>query len=334
MRGLKHACGDLGAMAILLVTLFTGGSALAYEIWVTNQGTDKVQVIDSATLKEIASFSTDSKPHNIEFSPDFTRAYVSNVGAGTVTVIDAVGRKIVATVPTGKGAHGVNRSPSGRLLYVTNTGDETVSVIDTSSLKVVKTVSAGRIPSVAIFTPDERKAYIANVGGSLSVIDVEKAEVVGEVSGLKGAIVLAVSKDGKTVYVARGFEDKVGVVDTTTDRIRATISAGKDPHSVWITPDGRFVWVVNRLSNTISVVETGRDRVVRTIRKVGDKPDILAFSPDGSKAVVTLRGKAATGDPKLLSGSEPGLSVIDVRTGKVIAKVKLGGDPHGVAVRP
>jgi YVTN family beta-propeller protein len=156
MRGLKNLCGSIGVMVILLVTLFTGASALAYEIWVTNQGTDKVQVIDSATLKEIASISTDSKPHNIEFSPDFTRAYVSNVGAGTVTVIDAVGRKIVTTVPTGKGAHGVNRSPSGRLLYVTNTGDETVSIIDTSSLKVVKTVSAGRIPSVAIFTPDER----------------------------------------------------------------------------------------------------------------------------------------------------------------------------------
>ena len=92
--------------------------------------------------------------------------------------------------------------------------------------------------------------------------------------------------------------------------------------------------MVNRLSNTISVVETGRDRVVRTIRKVGDKPDILAFSPDGSRTFVTLRGKAATGDPKLLSGSEPGLSVIDVRAGKVIAKVKLGGDPHSVGVRP
>jgi len=177
MKSIKNVCANLGVMAIWLATLFTGASALAYEIWVTNQGTDKVQVIDSATLKEIASISTDSKPHNIEFSPDFTRAYVSNVGAGTVTVIDAVGRKIIATVPTGKGAHGVNRSPSGRLLYVTNTADETVSVIDTSSLKVVKTISVGRIPSVAIFTPDERKAYIANVSGSLSVIDVEKAEV-------------------------------------------------------------------------------------------------------------------------------------------------------------
>src|SRR3989304_4339095 len=71
-----------------------------------------------------------------------------------------------------------------------------------------------------------------------------------------------------------------------------------------------------------------------TIRRVGDKPAILAFSLDGSRTFVTLRGKAATGDPKLLSGSEPGLSVIDVPTGKVIAKVKLGGDPHGVAVRP
>jgi YVTN family beta-propeller protein len=74
LSGARRKSAMLGAMVILLVTVLTGASALAYEIWVTNQGTDKVQVIDSATLKEIASFSTDSKPHNIEFSPDFTRA--------------------------------------------------------------------------------------------------------------------------------------------------------------------------------------------------------------------------------------------------------------------
>jgi YVTN family beta-propeller protein len=318
----------------LLVAPFGGGLAPAYEIWVTNQGTDTVHVIDGATLKEVGGISTGAKPHNIEFSPDFTRAYVSNVGAGTLTVIDAASRKTIAAIPTGRGAHGANRSPSGRLLYVTNTADETISVIDTSSLRVVKTLPAGRIPSVAVFTPDEKKAYIANVSGSLSVIDVERTEVAGEVPGLKGAIVLAVSRDGRKVYVARGFENTVGVVDTTVDRVRSTIPAGKDAHSVWITPDGRFVWVVNRLSNTISVVSTDRDRVVRTVRNVGDKPDILAFSPDGARAFVTLRGKAATGDPELLSGSEPGLSVIDVAAGKVVAKVRLGGDPHGVAVRP
>jgi YVTN family beta-propeller protein len=306
----------------------------AYEIWVTNQGLDKVHVIDGETLRELATISTGSKPHNIEFSPDFRRAYVSVLGDGAVAVIDAATRRTVATVPTGKGAHGVNRSPSGRLLYVTNTGDETVTVVETASLTATRTLPVGSIPSVAVFTPDERKAYVAHVSGGLSVIDVGRGAVVRKVPGLQGAIVLAISKDGRKVYVARGFDDKVGVIDTSTDRVRKTIPAGRDAHSVWVSPDGRFAWIVNRLSNTITVLATDRDRVVRTIAEVGDKPDILAFSPDGSKAFVTLRGNAATGDRKLLSGSEPGLSVIDAGSGGVLAKVALGGDPHGVAVRP
>lgn len=324
----------IGAMALLLLGPFCPMSARAYEIWVTNQGLDKVQVLDGETLNGLATIATDSKPHNIEFSRDLARAYVSNVGAGTVTVIDAVARKTIAIIPTGRGAHGVNLSPSGRLLYVTNTAEETVSVVETSSLNVVNTIPTGPIPSVAIFTPDEKKAYVANVSGSLSVIDVDKGKVIRRVPGLKGAIVLTISKDGKKVYVARGFENKVGVLDTVPDRIRSTISAGKDAHSVSLAPDGKSVWVVNRLSSTISVIATDRDRIVRTIRDVGDKPDILAFSLDGRRAFVTLRGQAVTGDPKLLSGREPGLSVIDVASGKVITKIPLGGDPHGVAVRP
>ncbi len=334
MRHLHGMVGRLSAGMFLLAALFGAVRAGALEIWVTNQGLDKVHVIDGETLKELATISTGSQPHNIEFSPDFSRAYVSTLGAGAVTVIDAVTRNTVATIPTGRGAHGVNRSPSGRLLYVTNTGDETVTVVETASLAAVKTLSVGPIPSVAGFTPDEKKAYIAHVSGILTVIDVKKGEVIRTVSGLQGAIVLAVSKDGRKVYVARGFEDKVGVVDTTTDRVRKTVSAGRDAHSVWVTPDGRFAWIVNRLSNTISILATDRDHVVRTIAEVGDKPDILAFSPDGTRAFLTLRGKAVTGDPKLLSGSEPGFSVIDTGSGRVLAKVALGGDPHGLAVRP
>jgi YVTN family beta-propeller protein len=322
------------AALFVLACMLGAPQTCAYEIWVTNQGLDKVHVIDGDTLKELIAIPTGSKPHNIEFSPDFGRAYVSNLGDGAVAVIDAAARRTVATIPTGKGAHGVNRSPSGRLLYVTNTGDETVTVVETASLTAIKTLSVGSIPSVAVFTPDEKKAYVAHVSGGLSVIDVGRGEVVRRVPGLQGAIVLAISKDGRKVYVARGFDDTVGVLDTRTDRVRKTISAGRDAHSVWVSPDGRFAWIVNRLSNTISVLATDRDRVVRSIADVGDKPDILAFSPDGSKAFVTLRGKAVTGDPKLLSGNEPGLSVVDTGSGRVLAKVALGGDPHGVAVRP
>lgn len=333
-KGLLKGWRALGATWLLIAGLFGSGPAWAYEIWVTNQGTDQVHVIDGDALRELAVIPTDANPNAIEFSADFTRAFVSCIAAGSVTVIDAVSRKKIATIATGKGAHSVNRSPDGRLLYVANSGDRTVSVIDTASLKVSKTFSAGEAPTAVGFSPDGTTAYVAHAGGSLSVIDVKKAKVVRRVPGLGGGIGLAISKDGKKGYVAAGFEDTVAVVDTRTGRVLSTIRTGKDAHAVFLTPDGTSVWVVNRLSNTIAIVGTDHDRIVRTIENVGDRPDILVLAPDGRKAFVTLHGKVPPGYPEFLSGSEPGLSVIDVTSGRVITKMRLNGDPHGVAVRP
>lgn len=224
-------------------------------------------------------------------------------------------------------------------MYVTNTGEQTVTIIKTP-WDVVRHIPVDSIPSVVSFTPDWKKAYVAHVSGLLSVIDTTiyndpaTYKVVRKIPNLKGAIVLAMSKDGKKLYVARGVENKVSVVNTKTDRVIKNINAGKDAHSVWLTPDGKQIWVVNRLGNSISVIDVKTDKIVRTIKNIGDKPDILAFSPDGSRAFVTLRGKAQTGDPKVLSGTEPGFSVIDVKTGKVIKKISMQGDPHGIAVSP
>jgi YVTN family beta-propeller protein len=91
---------------------------------------------------------------------------------------------------------------------------------------------------------------------------------------------------------------------------------------------------LNRLSNDLTVVDGVTDRVIRTVPGVGDRPDIGDFAPDGRRLFVSLRGQAVTGDPALLSGKEPGLAVIDATTGERVGYVPLGGDPHGVTVRP
>jgi YVTN family beta-propeller protein len=113
------------------------------------------------------------------------------------------------------------------------------------------------------------------------------------------------------------------------------ITHGKEAHGVDLTADGREAWVPNRQSGDVSIFDAATGELIATIPNVGDKTDIIAFSPDGARAFVTTRGVAQTGDPSLVTGKEPGISVIDVASRSVIKKVPLvGGDPHGVAVRP
>ncbi|MGI0089611.1 MAG: YncE family protein, partial [Nitrosopumilaceae archaeon] len=116
-----------------------------YEIWVTNQGLDKIQILkikDGETLESVAEIEIDgdgkpatSKPHMIFFDSATKYAYVANVGAGAVTIIDVSKREIVTTIPTGNGAHAAVPSPDDKRVYVVNMRDATITEILTDTEK-------------------------------------------------------------------------------------------------------------------------------------------------------------------------------------------------------
>ncbi|HEU5261530.1 MAG TPA: hypothetical protein VFU41_08935 [Gemmatimonadales bacterium] len=79
------------------------------------------------------------------------------------------------------------------------------------------------------------------------------------------------------------------------------------------------------------------DHRYATIAFVGRTPDLIALSPDASRAYLTLRGpKPAPTMPHATAGETPGLAVVDVPGQKLLEVVKLGnqetGDFHGVFV--
>jgi YVTN family beta-propeller protein len=310
--------------------------AFAYEVWVTNQGSNKVQIIDGKTLAVIGEASAGTKPHNVTFTADGKFAWVANVGSNDVSVIDTASRKVIATVPAGKTAHAVTFSPDGKHAYVANPGEATVMVFDAGNYKPIKTIQVGKAPALVIFSKDGKKAYVANgADATLSVIDTAKREVIKTVSNVgKGAMGMVTSADGKRLVVTGGGENKVTIVDTEKDTVVRDLVHGKDAHGAALTPDGRHVWVPNRLSGDVSIINIATGELVATIPNVGDKTDIIAISPDGTRAFVTTRGEAQTGDPKIHSGKEPGVSVVDVKSRKLVKKISLGGDPHGVGIKP
>ena len=89
-----------------------------------------------------------------------------------------------------------------------------------------------------------------------------------------------------------------------------------------------------RFANQVVVVETrsGRYQVIAVI-PTPDKPDGIAFAPDGSRAFVANRGTAVTGDIHTLTGAQQGFSVIDTATRRALGHIPLDGDIHGLTVR-
>ena len=94
-----------------------------------------------------------------------------------------------------------------------------------------------------------------------------------------------------------------------------------DAHGATLTKHQRYLWVADRGRNFIWVIDTTTDQMVNMITLAGavsadPTPDLLATSPNGSHAFMSLRGpNPLTADPHVSTGSTPGVGVIKVLQG-------------------
>src|SRR5690606_36498185 len=89
---------------------------------------------------------------------------------------------------------------------------------------------------------------------------------------------LALSPDGKRLYVANGRARTVSVIDLETNDVVANVRVGERPWGIGLTSDGKFFYTANGPSNNVSVIDTESLNVVSTIR-VGASPWGISIGP-------------------------------------------------------
>jgi len=123
------------------------------------------------------------------------------------------------------------------------------------------------------------------------------------------------------VYVTNYGSTTASVIDTTTNKVTATVPVGNHPFGVAVNSDGTKAYVTNDISGTVSVIDTATNKVTVTVKVEYQYPGGVAVNPDGTKVYVT-------------SGKSNNVSVIDTASNTVTATVSVGKNSHGVAVSP
>jgi YVTN family beta-propeller protein len=271
------------------------------------------------------------------------RVLVTNERGGTLSVIDGVSRRLLSTVPLGKRPRGLKVSPDGRLLYVALSGSPIAG------------------PNV-----DESKLPPADKGADgIGVVDLAALKLLHILRGVSDPEQLAVSADGKHLYIASEDTGRAIVMDAVSGKQLASLAVGGEPEGVTLSPNGRFVYVTSEEHHQVAVIDTSSNKVAATVT-VGQRPRFTEFSDDGALAFVSgendgsitvidaraqkvLRvmklpgaltrpvGMAISHDSKLLytvTGRGKNLLAVDVASGKVLNSLEVGPRPWGVAISP
>lgn len=208
-------------------------------LYVSNEEDSALTAFDLTTRKKVFEVKVGGEPEGVKTSADGKLVYVTSEVASLVHVIDVAARKVVKNIPVGKRPR--RFLLSGGELWVTNELDGTVSVIRTSDHTVQATIGfkpqgmrAEDVTPVGMaLAPDGRTAYVGlGKANHVAAVDVASRQVKGYALAGKRAWGVAVSRDGKRLYVTNGLSDDMTLVDTATLKATRTVKVGRVPHTV------------------------------------------------------------------------------------------------------
>ena len=170
-------------------------------------------------------------------------AYVTADTESHVAVVDTAHGVVLHRIPTRPDPRSVQRV--GDTVVVTHTAVGAVSVLD--GLEVRHVLDGFEEPRYAAASPDGRHAYITDSGRiDLAVVDVRRGAVVGRLKLRLWPRHLAISPDGRTLWVGLGTASPelavVDVRDPTRPRLREYVKPAFAAHDVGFAPSGR-IWV-------------------------------------------------------------------------------------------
>jgi YVTN family beta-propeller protein len=224
-------------------------------------------------------FGGQPAPGGIAVNDKGDKIYVTLSRNNTLAVVSLKDRKITE-IPVGMAPYGVILKSNGKA-YVTNWGgrhpEEGDSTYNSSGSQILVDPGTGAASS-----------------GSVSVVDLEKNKEIKYIGVGLHPSGMALSPDGRLLYVACANSDVVSVIDTENDKIVETISVhhsenmpfGSSPNALTVSPDGKYLYVANGTENAVCVIRTGSPAKITGYIPVGWYPGAVAIDTEGNTLYV------------------------------------------------
>ena len=256
------------------------------EMFVTNDESNNVSVINDATGRVTANINVGTAPDIAAYDPVSNEVFVGNCGSANVSVIDAATLAVVANVNAGPCPSGIAYDNLTNDMYVVNNGGNNISVIGGSSHTLAATVALSAsacaphytvCPLADAYDPVMNEVFVTvNDGTSVAVVDAQTNSVAATLTVGNGPAGIAYDPVKGEMFVADSQDNAVDVIDDSTATVAATIGVGSSPYAIGYVQSKGQVFAMNQGAGTVSIVNDTTLSVVQTVN-VEDDPAWCAF---------------------------------------------------------
>jgi YVTN family beta-propeller protein len=300
-------------------------------VYVTNEGSDNVSVINRQTGEIVATILVGQKPKGIATSlgKEHPKVYVANSGSNSISVIDPTLNKVEIEIPVrfGVAPEGIavaGVSPGKELIFVTNYGSNNVSVIDATTYQEIGKVNVGDGPiAVATDPPADSLSTIR----FLSFDDINTLRRFRE----KFFNVYVANKNSRDVSVIR-----MDVTRNTPDDVR-NIPVDWSPITLAVDYQRGKVYVGNYNYDNLSVIDIlqiikgNKAGAVGSITNVG--PSVVGIISDPEFDRIYLL-KEFSGEILIIRPFSEAFGSMRATMSPIMGTIMVGKSPRSIVLDP
>ncbi|MEX2301695.1 MAG: hypothetical protein WD733_12205 [Bryobacterales bacterium] len=188
------------------------------------------------------------------------------------------------------------RLAAASYLFVFDGASPTATVYDAQNLERLASPLVGRRASYAFGVPDPgdvreiAKFYVVSEN-AIAILNADfsaRANLFLPELLAPGSHAAALSPDGRRLLVAAG--NSVYVIDTSNDKIAATLDPGFPPTQVAALPGSERAYVASTESRFLRVIDLTAGELLDTIAELPVAPSAMAASPNGSRLYAASPG--------------------------------------------
>lgn len=309
---------------------------------VVNKGDNTVTVIDRRNYRIMGEILTGIGPHEITVNSRGT-AVVSNYGnrynpGSSLTLIDLSRLRLTGFIdlPRIRTPHGVVFLADNERVAVVAEDSKRILIVNIETGEIEQSMrTLQEMPHLVVLNEERNQVFVSNVmSNTVNVYDLDS------ISGLKMVYTganpegMAISPDGREVWVAERGGDSISVLDTETLEIVEKLPCPGAPLRAVFTPDGLHVLVSISLTSEVAVFDarsrleelripldySAAERNTPEIQgELKPVPAAICVEPDSSLCYVA-------------SGNADLITVIDLTRWAVKTRLRTGQIPDGIAL--
>jgi YVTN family beta-propeller protein len=330
---------------LLLLRLFIVFIRLPYytiqttgKLYVVNKISRDIQVFNLANGEEIAEIPIDMESHEATSTIDQNRVIVTNYGTinrdgnliKTINVKTNQVEKII-NLKQDLSSNGVVALPDPNKVVLIDYSCNALCVLNVETDSIEKQIETNQKKShLVVMHPNKPIAFVTNINsGSVSVIDLNKNEVIKTIACGLGKKGIDITPDGSEIWVSSVKENLIRIINTSTYKVNNILISGKEPLKLKFSVDGKYCLVANATDGSISVYNQQLKKKIKTITLHGKTTlmeRILYHTPRPVNILMHPNGLYA-----FVSNSNANkVEVFDMKTFKIVSTIGTGNVPDAL----